>query len=468
VSDDFQAPLELSTRGPDLEPEHLTDLGNARRFVRLCGADVRYVAPLRQWIIWDGARWAPDEVQGIFQLAKHVVAGIYAEAGFELEEARRKPLAQHALRSESVRALQAMITLAQSEATIPVRPEQLDADPWLLNCANGTIELKTGTLRPHRRADLITKVIPIAYDAAASCPAWLTFLARVLDDHAALIDFVQRAVGYSLTGSTTEQCLFVLWGSGANGKSTFVVALTRVLAAYAATMDANTLLARKGDDLGARNDLATLAGIRFAAAMESDMGRRLAEALVKQITGGDHVKVRRLYADPFEILPAFKIFLSTNHKPLIRGTDNAIWRRLRLIPFNVVIPDVEQDHRLLEKLAAEAPGILAWAVQGCLAWQRDGLGLPEEVRTATAAYRGDMDLLADFLGDRCIVDPMASVTAADLYAAYLDWAQQAGEKPLSQKALGGYLRERGFEQIRTGALRGWVGLRLREPLEPEA
>ena len=450
---------------PDHEPEHLTDLGNARRFVRLCGTDVRYVSPLRKWIIWDGTRWAPDEVQRIYQLAKHVVAGIYAEAGFELEEARRKPLAQHALRSESVRALEAMVRLAQSEATIPVLPEQLDADPWALNCANGTLCLKTATLRPHRREDLITKVIPIDYDAAAPCPTWLTFLDRVLDGRPALIDFVQRAVGYSLTGSTTEHCLFILWGEGSNGKTTFTAALTRVLAAYAATMDASTLLARKGDDMAAKNDLATLAGIRFAAAIESDMGRRLAEALVKQITGGDRVKVRRLYADPFEILPAFKIFLSTNHKPHIRGSDKAIWRRLRLIPFTVVIPDDEQDHRLLERLDAETPGILAWAVRGCRHWQERGLGMPEEVREATAAYRRDMDVLADFLGDRCVVDPMTSVAAADLYAAYVDWADGAGEKAISRRALGGYLREKGFEQVRTETVRGWVGVRLRRPME---
>jgi len=199
--------------------------------------------------------------------------------------------------------------------------------------------------------------------------------------------------------------------------------------------------------------------------MESDMGRHLAEALVKQITGGDRVKVRRLYADPFEILPAFKIFLSTNHRPHIRGSDKAIWRRLRLIPFTVVIPDDEQDHRLLETLATETPGILAWAVRGCLVWQERGLEMPEEVRDATAAYRRDEDLLADFLAERCIVDPMASVAAADLRAAYVDWAEKVGEKPLSQKSLGGHLKECGFEQVRTGTLRGWVGVRLRRPME---
>jgi len=198
------------------------------------------------------------------------------------------------------------------------------------------------------------------------------------------------------------------------------------------------------------------------------MGRRMAEALVKQVTGGDHLKVRRLYADPFEIIPAFKIFLSTNHRPIIRGTDAAIWRRLRLIPFTVTIPDSEQDHLLLDKLSAEAPGILAWAVQGCLAWQREGLGDPEEVRTATAAYRQEMDILGDFLADRCVLEPGAAVSAGDLYDSYTDWAQKTGEKPMSQKALGGHLTERGFEKSRSRHQRQWRGIRLRGLAEPES
>jgi putative DNA primase/helicase len=193
----------------------------------------------------------------------------------------------------------------------------------------------------------------------------------------------------------------------------------------------------------------------------------MAEALVKQVTGGDHLKVRRLYADPFDIIPAFKIFLSTNHRPIIRGTDAAIWRRLRLIPFTVTIPDAEQDHLLLDKLAVEAPGILAWAVQGCLAWQREGLGTPDEVRAATASYRQEMDLLGDFLADRCVIEQAASVLTGDLYAAYTDWAQNNGEKPMSQKALGGHLTERGFDQTRTKQERLWRGIRLRGPMELE-
>jgi putative DNA primase/helicase len=262
-----------STRGEPLEPEHLSDLGNARRLARVCGDDIRYVPAWKKWLLWDGTRWQVDELDSIARFAKSVVAAIYAEAGYEQDEPRRRALSKHALQSESVRGLRGMMTLAQSEPGIPIAPEQLDGDPWLLNCANGTLELKRGALRPHQRADLITKIIPLAYDPAATCPTWLAFLDRILGGRENLIRFVQRAIGYALTGLTTEQVLFILWGAGANGKSTFIVALTRILAAYAATMDASTLLARKGEGMAAQNDLATLAGIRFAAAMESDMGR---------------------------------------------------------------------------------------------------------------------------------------------------------------------------------------------------
>jgi len=458
-----------STRGPELEPEHLTDLGNARRFVRFCGADIRYVPPLKRWLIWDGTRWQPDETQGVLRMAKSAAIAIHAEVGYELDDdTRRRAIAKHANASESARSLEAMVRLAQSEATIPVLPAQLDADPWLLNVLNGTLDLRTGTRRPHLREDLITKIIPVAYEEAAPCPTWLHFLDRVLAGRAPLIGFVQRAIGYALTGRTTEHVIFILWGGGSNGKSTFTVALTRILGSYAATMDAGTLLARKGDGMAAKNDLATLAGVRFAAAMESDSGRRMAEALVKQITGGDHLKVRRLYADPFEIVPTFKIFFSTNHRPNIRGTDHAIWRRIRLIPFSVTIPDADQDHSLLDKLIAEAPGILAWAVQGCLVWQREGPGLPDEVREATFDYRQDMNLLSDFFTDCCVLDPMASVSAAELYEGYDAWAKKVGEKPMTKKALGDYLRAEGFEPSRSGGVRGWCGLRLRGPMEPWA
>lgn len=459
--------------GPDVEPrealdEPVSELGNARRLVRLAGQDLRYVYPWTRWLVWDGACWAADRTGAVERLAKMVVESLDIEVATERDDARRLALRKHALASQGARAIRNMIALAQSELAVALPPEAFDRDPFLLNVQNGTLELRTGAVRPHRREDYITKLIPVAYDPAASCPTFDAFLARIFADRRGLIEYVQRLVGYTLTGDVREQCFFLLHGIGANGKTTLMQTVSDLLADYAATLAAETLLARKGDASLAMNDLATLQGVRFAGAVESDLGRRLAEALVKTITGGEPLKVKRLYADVFTIRPEFKLWLGTNHKPVIRGTDQAIWRRVRLIPFDVVIPDSEQDHLLMAKLEAERPGILRWAVEGCLAWQRDGLGTPEDVRRATAGYRGEMDVLGDFFADHCVIDPAAHVSAADLYARYTDWGKAAGEKPMSQQALAGRLVERGYVAKRTNRSRGWVGLRLRGSLDDDA
>lgn len=451
----------LTDEGRLLEPEHLSDLGNARRLVRQYGDDIKYVPALNRWRVWTGTHWAFDETGQVERFAKAVAAGLYVEAGYELDDRRRKELARHANASESVRGIRGMVALAQSEPGISLPPSAFDADRYLLNVQNGTIDCRTGVLHPHDRAQLITKMVPVVYDPAATCPLFDAFLQRIFPGRLALIRFVQKAVGYALTGDTREQAIFLCWGVGANGKSTLMLALSRVLAGYAATLAAETLLARKGDAALVLNDLATLQGARFVVAVESDMGRRLAEALVKQLTGGEAIKVKRLYADVFEITPQFKLWVSTNHRPHIRGVDNAIWRRIRLIPFTVTIPEHEQDHALLEKLESERAGILRWAVEGCLAWQREGLGMPEDVRTATAEYRAEMDGLGDFLSERCVCEAKASVTAADLYEAFVDWAKRSGESPISKKTFGLQLADRGFMATRSKGPRGWVGVRLR-------
>lgn len=458
----------------DLEPEHCTDLGNARRLVRMFGQDMRYVPARGEWRVWTGTHWARDETGHVERFAKAVAEELYREAGFELDERRRRELAKHAMQSESVRAIRGMVTLAQSERGIAEAPSAFDRDLWLLNVANGTIELRTqglldaAKLREHRRGDLITKLIPVAYDPSATCETFLAFLKRIFSDRQQLIEYVQRAIGYSLTGLTTEQILWLCWGVGANGKTTLMQAIARLLSGYSASLAAETLLARKGDTALAMNDLAEVQGARFVVAVESDMGRRLAEALVKAVTGGESVKVKRLYADVYAITPTFKLWIGTNHKPVIRGTDHAIWRRIHLVPFETIIPEAEQDHQLLDKLEAERPGILAWAVAGCLAWQRGGLGTPEEVRRATAAYRSEMDALGDFLADRCILDAQAAVTAGELHDAYSDWSKRAGEAQLSKRALHLQLTERGFVARRTKNERTWVGLRLRGLLDGDA
>jgi putative DNA primase/helicase len=331
----------------------------------------------------------------------------------------------------------------------------------LFNAENGTIDLqKRAYLRPHERGDLLTKRSRVPFIPSARCPTWEAFLFRVMDGNEDLVRFLQRAVGYSLTASTREQVLFLLWGSGANGKSTFMEILRLILGDYAMQAEFSTFL--KQDSEAVRNDIARLVGARLVAAVETESGLPLAEALVKQMTGGDVVTARFLFKEYFEFRPTFKVWLAANHKPIIRGTDHGIWRRIRLIPFIVTIPENERDPDLGEKLKAELPGILAWAVKGCLDWQEQGLGVPEKVRSATAAFRDEMDVLGGFLTDLCVVENEATGKSAELYAAYKKWAEENGERVMSQKSLAMRLVERGFEPCKgTLGARCWRGLRLR-------
>jgi putative DNA primase/helicase len=273
-----------------------------------------------------------------------------------------------------------------------------------------------------------------------------------------LISFIQRAIGYSLTGSTSEQVLFIPYGVGANGKSTLIETVNAMLGDYAQTASSSLLLTKRND--GVPNDVARLAGSRFVASAENDAGRHVAEALVKRLTGGDKVSARFLFNEFFDFYPQCKFFLSTNHRPRIRGTDKGIWRRIRLIPFNVVIPDEQQDKQLKEKLLAELPGILAWAVRGCLAWQREGLGMPPEVSDATESYRQESDVLGQFIAERCIQKAGITTSAGALYKEYLCWCNESGEEPLPQRDFGMQLTERGFPRDRTGKTRLRVGIGL--------
>lgn len=394
--------------------------------------------------------------------AKDTVRRIYAEAAACEKKAFREALADHAKRSESESKRQAMINSARSEPGVAILPADLDRDPWLLNVVNGSIDLRTGEIREHRRGDLITKIAPVKYDREAQCPAWWGFLEKIMNGNGPTMEFLQKAVGYALTGDTREQCLFFLYGLGANGKSTVLEVIQALLGDYATQTTSDTFLIKRHSS-PISNDVADLRGARFVTAVEIESGRRMAEVLIKQMTGGDKLKARFLYSEHFEFKPEFKIFLAANHKPVIRGTDHAIWRRIRLIPFTVQIPEREQVKELPGKLKAELPGILNWAIEGCLSWQFEGLTPPQTVQDATQNYRQEMDTLAEFLAERCIIAPGASVPAADLYKAYTAWAEENGEKKLlSQRDFGLNLTERGFEGKRgTGGrtVRHGIGLR---------
>jgi putative DNA primase/helicase len=312
--------------------------------------------------------------------------------------------------------------------------------------------------------------VPVNYVPEAGCPTWLAFLKRVLGGNGELNGFLQRFLGYSLTGRTDEQVIAIAHGAGANGKSTFLSAAKMILGDYGQSVPLDTFLVNKHVDT-ARPDLARLRGSRLVAAVESDSGRRFAEGLVKTLTGGDTIVARRLYREHFEFTPTFKVVIATNHRPVIKGTDDAIWRRIRLVPFTVTIPPEERDRELPDKLQAEREGILAWAVQGCLEWQRRGLGLPKDVADATAAYKNDMDILGDFIEANCTVDAKHSAPAESLYERYLTWAHKANEKPMTKKAFGQALGERGYTSKQQGKdrERTWSGIGLAVPaMQPPA
>lgn len=427
----------------------LTDMGNGIRLVKQYGNKIRYCYDWGKWLIWDEKRWTMDKNGAIMRTAKDTVRSIYIEAAAATEENERKTIAKHAIQSESESKLKAMIALAESEIGIPVKPELFDQNKYLLNCSNGTIELKTGIIREHRQEDFITKMVPTAYDTKATCPTWLAFLERIFESNKVLIKYIQKSLGYCLTGDTKEQVIFILHGTGANGKSTLLEAVAATLGDdYAQQTPTSTLMVKRND--ANSNDIARLRGARFVSAVEAEEGQRLAESLVKQMTGGDRLTARFLYSEHFEFRPEFKLFLGTNHKPQIRGTDYAIWRRIRLIPFNVTIPEDEQDKNLPGKLRAETPGILKWMLEGCLVWQKEGLGMPDEVKSATEGYRMEMDKLADFLDERCITAPHAKVKISDLYKTYLDWCEENGEKASNKRIFGEKIRERGFTNSRSG------------------
>ncbi len=436
----------------------LTDLGNAERLVDGHGDDLRYV-PQIGWHAWDGRRWVPDSDGEAERRAKQTVRAIAKQAFDQAGDAREK-LLKHALRSEAAGRLEAMVKLARTETELVCHLDRLDRDPYQLNVWNGTLDLATGRRADHDRGDLITKLAPVDHDPDADCPTWRRFLDTIFDRDRDLIAFVQKAVGYTLTGDTGEQVLFLLHGRGANGKTTFLELVRAMLGDYAQQAPAEMLMQQSRARGGATPDLARLPGARFVGAVETGEGRRIDEPLVKQLTGGDLITARPLYKNPFEFRPTHKLWLATNHLPQIAGTDDAIWRRIRLIPFKVTIPEHERDPQLPHRLRAELPGILNWALDGCAAFLAEGLGKPAAVDEATEAYRADMDELGAFIDDMCDVDDGGSVGAKELLTLYGYWATANNAAPVTANQLARALVERGFQKHRLNTGVVYRGLRI--------
>jgi len=434
----------------------LTDSGNAERWVGMCGTRFRFHATRGTWFRWTGVQWRED-AEGEAELATKDVARDYLVEAVTADSARdRLELVKHANKSESAGARSAMLKLAAAEPGMSVSADRWDTDPWALNALNGVVDLRTGTLRPHQSADLFTKLAPVKYVAGAQCPRFLAFLEAVLPD-ADVRDFVQRSLGYALTGVIREHVLPIWYGTGRNGKGTLINAINAALGDYAKPVRAEMLMRKGGNSDAHPTEQAGLMGLRLAFASETEAGRALSESVVKMLTGGDPIQARFMRQDFFEFLPTHKIVLLTNHKPVIKGTDVGIWSRVRLVPFVVSFLGRE-DTGLGEALLAEAEGILAWVVQGCLKWQACGLGSAAAIDMATAGYRDESDVLGQFLADCTVESAGARAQSSDLYKAYRSWCEEQGETPWTQKSFTRALGERDRRPVKSDGVMVFKGL----------
>lgn len=445
-----QAPATAPARADD----YATDTRHAEGFAARYGDVVRFDHRRKRWYFWEAPCWRPDADQAVLRLAMEY-ARERQRAALDIVDAERRGRAfRDALKLETRQKIDAMLTLARAVLPIADAGDRWDADPWLLACPNGVVDLKTGMLRAGRPEDRLTHLAGVPFDAAAPRDRWYAFLDDVFVDPE-LIAFVQRAAGYTLTGCTGEQVLFLLEGRGANGKGTLSRAFMKVLGDYAVNMSFATL--EQGQQTTTSNDLAALVGRRFIMASETNDGSRWNEARVKALTGCDPITARFLYGEFFTFVPVGKFWLSVNHKPGSRDDSHAFWRRMRLLKFERTFPvnDKFEPH-LFEQL----PGVLAWMVEGCRYWQEHGLQPPASVVEATSDYREDCDVLGDFIREACVVDDEASVQPSALFQHYRSWAESRGMKDrevLTQKAFSLRMKDR-FKQDRTSAMRAFVGI----------
>lgn len=469
------APSVPADPAPGTPPILRTEFGLGRRLVNRYGENMRYVPSWGKWLVWNNQQWERSELGQAERCAKDTIyalreelpaiAAKIAEAKSDQERKDLEKSYENHLKfmaaCQTVGKLEATLKAASTEDGMSVSTDVLDQDPWLINCANGVLDLHTGTLREHDRSLLLSKLAPVAYRPDAKCPLWEQFLLLIMDNRPELVAFLQRALGYALTGDVSEQKLFFLYGTGENGKSTLINTIRSIVGDYGRTAAPNLLVETQNDRHP--TELADLHGARFLSTIETEQGKRMAEALVKQLTGNDEVKARFLFQDFFNLTPTWKIFLAANYKPVIRGNDWAIWRRICLIPFDVTISQrVEKDEHFGEKLAAEREGIFAWLVRGCLAWQREGLGEPDAVKVAIAEYRTEQDALAAFLLQQTVRDPNASVSKAALYTAWDTWRARNNERVISSRDFLSRMKQHGYVEGRDASQHYvWLGLTLK-------
>ncbi|MEH7149333.1 phage/plasmid primase, P4 family [Bacillus thuringiensis] len=413
----------------------LTELGNAERIAYEYGHVIKYVSDIG-WYIWDGKRWKLDTKKEIERITAKVLRSLYKSED-ELETKWARMCERRNIRMNSIKDLMPLV---------PGEREEFDKYKYLFNVENGIVDLKTGKLQQHDRELGLTKITNVSFDENAKCPTWLAFLDQIFLGDQDLVEYMQRLIGYSLTGDISEQIMMFLVGGGSNGKSTFINTIKDLLGEYGKQAKSDTFIKKK--DTGANNDIARLVGARFVSAIESEEGEKLSESFVKQITGGEPVLARFLRQEYFEFVPEFKVFFTTNHKPVIGGLDEGIWRRVKLIPFNLNLPSHKRDKRLPEKLSLEMPGILNWAIEGCMKWQQGRLKEPKVVAEATGQYKEDMDILAPFLDEVCYTDEPENeairIEAKELYNVYERWCFNSGERALGNRSFYRMLETKGF------------------------
>lgn len=436
-----------------------TDMGNAERMASRYGRVIRYCRAWKKWIFWSGQRWEQDEMGKVNSMAKKTMRGIYEEAAGAYDKDEREMYSKWALKCEAAGKVNAMLQLVWSENGVPLMPSSLDPDPWKFNCPNGTIHLRTGELKIHDRGDLITRMSSVEFDPKADCPLWKQTVGRIFGGDAELISFVQRLFGMALTGDVSDQILPIFHGEGGNGKSTILNAFLDIMGPDYAIVAPPGLLFAKANE-GHPTDKAALFGMRLVVDFESAEGARLNEALVKQLTGSDRISARRMREDFWTFMPTHKLILCTNNQPAISEAKNAIWRRLKLVPFDVEIPAEEQIADLPKLLKEEYPGILAWAVRGCMDWQRDGLKTPKAVQSATQEYREEEDTLSAFIHEECITGPSVRIKASKIYQSYRSNLDRSGIVALSMTGFGRAMKKKGFEKLVSNG-KWYIGIDLR-------
>lgn len=439
--------------------EPLTELGYAKRLISVYGDRLRYVAAWRRWLVWDGTRWALDDTGQVNRWAKIIARRLTLDAmAIEDSDVRRSAL-NTARRGESAAGISGALALASTEDHVSVTPNDLDANPFLLNCANGTLDLNTAELRPHDPGDLITKIAGAAYVPAAVGPVFHDFLSKVQPD-TAMRPYLARLLGHSLEGRVTEHVLPIFYGEGGNGKGTLINAVLSSMGEYGDAADPELLTARTFS--AHPTGVADLFGRRLAVLHEGDAGRRLAEGTVKRLTGGDRIKARRMREDFWHFEPSHMFVLLTKHKPIVTGTDEGIWRRLRLVPWDVIVPVDERDEHFGDRLAQEAEAVLAWLVAGYRDWREHGMQEPEAVTEATNTYRVDSDALGRFLAECCVLGGEAvRVRSSDLFAAWSTWCGKEGEEARTNKAFTTDMQSRGHDPVHTNTGKVYRGIGLK-------